>query len=57
MDKFTPPIFKPANFGVSSKDVSDLALKMRKGLTESKDKIGGDAAGSSGRAAPKAQVR
>ena len=63
MSKFTPPISKPANFGVSSKEVTDLVEKMRSDLAASKPAppSGGFAEAvhtpASAPAAPRARVR
>jgi hypothetical protein len=32
MDKFTPPIFKPANFAVPRREVNDLVSRIRTGV-------------------------
>jgi hypothetical protein len=59
MDKFSIPISKPADFGVSQQEIADLATKLRMGLngkkTENKGSISGQ--GQAMPAAPLARVR
>lgn len=61
MDKFSIPISKPANFGVSQQEIADLATKLRMGLhgkkSESQSSIPGRGLGSATPAAPLARVR
>lgn len=61
MDKFTPPIFKPANVAVQRSEVNDLASRIRAGVTgpavTRQVTVNREAQGSVGQAAPKALVR
>jgi hypothetical protein len=61
MDKFSIPISKPADFGVSQQEIADLATKLRMGLqgkkSENQSSISGHGQGSARPAAPMARVR
>jgi hypothetical protein len=63
MHKFTIPISKPANFGVSQQEVTELVTKLRSGLsgTHSGDRPSGSGQGEvqvpTSPAAPLARVR